>query len=148
MFDGYDGAWSIERDSSVERGSGRFHRTGDVGYLSGGVLFQLGRAVHVIRTAHGPVASISVEEPIADTLGRSVAALGIGPAGTQVLAVVVEDDAVLALASSALAAQVRAASVLPLAAVLTGRLPTDRRHESKVDRSSLATSVNDFLAGR
>ncbi len=95
MFDGYDGAWSIDRDSSVERGSRRFHRTGDVGYLSGGVLFQLGRAVHVIRSAHGPVTSISVEEPIAGALRRSVAALGVGPVGTQVLAVVLDDDSAL-----------------------------------------------------
>ena len=148
MFDGYDGAWSLDRDSSVERGTGRFHRTGDVGYLSGSVLFQLGRAVHVIRTAHGPVASISVEEPIAGTLRRSVAAVGVGPSGASVLAVVIEDDSSLALAPASLAAQARGASGLPLAAVLTGRLPTDRRHESKVDRSTLASSVGAFLAGR
>jgi hypothetical protein len=43
---------------------------------------------------------------------------------------------------------VRAAAPVPVAAVFTGRLPVDHRHQSKVDRTALAADVGRFLAGR
>ncbi|MBM3658038.1 MAG: hypothetical protein FJW95_00845, partial [Actinobacteria bacterium] len=52
------------------------------------------------------------------------------------------------LADGDLAAAVRAAAPVPVAAVLTGRLPVDHRHQSKVDRVALARSATRFLAGR
>ena len=148
MFEGYEGRWSESSSSELLRGSTRFHRTGDVGYLSSGQLFQLGRASHVIRTASGPVPCVSIEERVALTIGEQVAAVGVGPAGASVLAVVVDASSSLRLAPPELAAEVRSASDRPLAAVLTGTLPTDRRHQSKIDRAALASSVATLLAGR
>jgi acyl-CoA synthetase (AMP-forming)/AMP-acid ligase II len=148
MFDGYDARWVADAASTVVRDGRRFHRTGDVGYLSDGVLLQLGRVQHVIRTATGPVASVAAEEPVAEALGRRVAAVGVGPAGSAVVAIVVDAPSRLRLASSDLADAVRAVSGEQVAAVLEGRLPTDRRHQSKVDRAALAESVGRFVAGR
>jgi pimeloyl-ACP methyl ester carboxylesterase/acyl-coenzyme A synthetase/AMP-(fatty) acid ligase len=148
MFDGYDARWSADTETSLVRDGRRFHRTGDVGYLFDGVLFQLGRAVHVLRTASAPVASVCVEEPVGQELGRPVAAVAVGPAGAAVIALVLGGEGDLRLAPESVAARARAASDHQIAAVLEGRLPTDRRHQSKVDRSALAKSVSRFLAGR
>ena len=84
-------------------------------------------------------------------VGVPTAAVGVGPEGAQVCVVVVETDAApraLHLADAALASAVRAAAPLPLAAVLTGRLPVDHRHQSKIDRAALARAATAFLAGR
>jgi hypothetical protein len=42
----------------------------------------------------------------------------------------------------------RKAAGVSVAAVLEGALLTDRRHESKIDRIELGSSVNAYLAGR
>ncbi len=92
MFDGYDGRWGSDHEARVVLDGRRFHRTGDVGYLHDGLLFQLGRLAHVLQTAEGPIGCLAVEVPVADACGRAVAAVGIGPTGTQVVAVVVDRD--------------------------------------------------------
>ena len=148
MFDGYDGAWLADEASVITFDGIRFHRTGDVGYLDDGVVFHLGRLAHVITAASGPLASIAIEDSISAALGRSVAAVGIGPAGAQVVAIVVESAGRLSLAENALRTNVRAATATPVAAVLTGPLPVDRRHLSKIDRSAVAAEASAFLAGR
>ena len=148
MFDGYDARWTADLSSSVIRQGRRFHRTGDVGYLSQGALFQLGRASHVIETASGPVASVGIEGPISAALGRPVAAVPVGPPGASVIVVVIEGSGDFEIATEPEAAKVRAATENRIAAVLTGPLPTDTRHQSKVDRRELAQVVGKILAGR
>ena len=148
MYDGYDGRWWTDLETTVWIDGQQFHRTGDVGYLHEGVLFQLGRLAHVIATPEGPVASIAVEGPVAEALGRAVAAVGVGPPGAQRIALVVEDADGLAVAELAQSSWARAVAPVPLAAVLTGPLPTDIRHHSKVDRTRLAAQVTAFLDGR
>ncbi|HSL58645.1 MAG TPA: AMP-binding protein, partial [Acidimicrobiales bacterium] len=149
MRDGYDRRWATDAAATVERDGATFHRTGDVGYLADdGRLVQLGRAQHVLRTADGPLASVAVEQPVAAALDRSVAAVGVGPAGAQVVVVVVAGTGRLRLAEPGLTAAVRDASAVPVAAVLEGELPVDVRHQSKVDRSALAAAATDLLAGR
>jgi acyl-CoA synthetase (AMP-forming)/AMP-acid ligase II len=148
MFDGYEGAWATNDAATLVRDGVRFHRTGDVGYLEDGVLFSLGRLAHVIDAAAGPIASVVVEAPVAAAVGDRVAAIKLGPAGAQLCAVVVERPARLHLAPAALAAEVRAAAPCPVSAVLTGRLPVDHRHQSKIDRVALAARVQRFVAGR
>jgi len=91
---------------------------------------------------------VAVEEPVRSALGRSVAAVGIGPAGTQVVCLVVSGDDRLDVAGADLRRAVRASAPVPVAAVLVGRLPVDRRHESKIDRAALAVTADRFLAGR
>ncbi|MFM8303662.1 MAG: alpha/beta fold hydrolase [Actinomycetota bacterium] len=151
MFDGYEGAWAVNDASGLMIDSRRFHRTGDVGYVHDGIVFHLGRLAHVLTLASGPVASVAIEAPVAQVVGVPVAAVGIGPAGAQVCVVVAEAaDAPrsLHLCDAALAAAVRAATPVPVAAVLTGRLPVDHRHHSKIDRVALGASATRFLAGR
>ncbi|MEI8002432.1 MAG: alpha/beta fold hydrolase [Actinomycetes bacterium] len=151
MFDGYEGAWAVNEGSALMIDGRRFHRTGDVGYVHDGVVFHLGRLAHVLTPGSGPVASVAIEAPVVQAVGVPVAAVGVGPAGAQVCVVVVEaGDAPrsLHLADADRAAAVRAATPLPVAAVLTGRLPVDHRHHSKIDRVALGGAVARFLAGR
>jgi hypothetical protein len=94
------------------------------------------------------VPSVLVEDPISTELGRLVAAVGIGPVGTQVIAVVVQTEGKLRLASAEVTAKVRQCSVFEIAAVLEGELPVDIRHQSKIKREVLAVTASEFLAGR
>jgi len=148
MFDGYDAAWSADADTWTMRDGIRYHRTGDVGYVHDGLVFHLGRRRHVLATAAGPLASVAVEEPVRAAVGRPVAAVGVGPDGAQVVCVVVDGPGRPAVADADLRARVRAAAEVPVAAVLVGRLPVDRRHESKIDRTAVAADAAALLAGR
>ena len=148
MFDGYEAAWTADADTWAEHGGVRYHRTGDVGYVEDGLLMHLGRRRHVIATAEGPLASVAIEGPVAAATGRTAAAVGVGPTGTQVLCVVVEGTGDLRVASITVRNAAREACPHRIAAVLEGRLPVDRRHQSKIDRTALAADVTDFLAGR
>ena len=79
------------------------------------------------------------------------AALGIGPAGTQQVVVVVaptERPRRPDLAPGALAERVRAAACVDVAAVFAvSALPVDKRHNSKIDRTRVATWASAILAG-
>jgi len=79
------------------------------------------------------------------------AVVGIGPAGTQQVVVVAETTPPArrpGLAPRELADAVRAAADVPVAAVLVvPGLPTDVRHNSKIDRSGLAAWAGSVLAG-
>ncbi|MEI8263671.1 MAG: alpha/beta fold hydrolase [Actinomycetes bacterium] len=148
LFDGYENATDVDFHSTVFVGFQRFHRTGDVGYLNNGRLFVLGRSAHVIDSAVGPLASVALEETVAEVLNRDVAAVGVGPTGTQVVCVVLRADGPLRLAPPDLRDRVRESMDVPVAAVLEGNLPTDHRHESKIDRIELGRTVSSYLAGR
>ena len=126
-----------------------WHRTGDVGLLTDdGDLVQLGRVQHVITSPDGPLPSVLVERPLQQALRRQLAAIGVGPSGTQALVIVLEADAPLRLAEPGATATVRSQSVHRIAAVLEGSLPLDIRHRSKIRRDELAASVSTFLEGR
>ncbi|MDT0115740.1 alpha/beta fold hydrolase [Microbacterium sp. PRF11] len=129
----------------------RWHRTGDVGHLDAdGRLWVEGRLPHVITTAEGPVTPVGIEQDIETVPAVSrAAAVGVGPLGGQVVVAVVEAGATRpGLASPDLTEQVRAATSQRLAAVLVvPTLPTDIRHNSKIDRSRLAAWAERVLAG-
>ena len=152
--DHYDRLWATERESSRDPG---WHRTGDVGHLDpDGRLWVEGRLVHVITTAAGPLTPVGLEQRVEALPGvRAAAAVGVGPAGTQqlIMVVVPEQGAPPAgrgpLADPALAAEVRAALTVPVAAVLMIKaLPVDIRHASKVDRIRLGRWAEQLLSGR
>ena len=149
MFDGYDQQWGIEHRSELVVNGQRFHRTGDLGLIdANGDLHQLGRVQHALFLATQTVPSVRVEDPISAELGRQVAAVGIGPVGTQVIAVVIQVEGKLRLASAEVTTQVRQCSAFEVAAVLEGELPVDIRHQSKIKREVLAVTASEFLAGR
>jgi acyl-coenzyme A synthetase/AMP-(fatty) acid ligase len=131
----------------------RWHRTGDVGHLDDlGRLWVEGRLPHVIVTATGPVAPVGAEQDVEGvTAVRRAAVIGVGPHRLRQAVAVVETIPPTrrpGLASPVLASAVRASTTLPLVAVLAvPQLPTDIRHNSKIDRSRLSEWAGRLLAG-
>ena len=155
--DRYDALWVTDRAAGRDPG---WHRTGDVGHLDGeGRLWIEGRLPHVVVPADGPVSPVGPEQRIERLDAVSAAAVvGVGPVGAQVVVAVVVRSAGarrraprrgrLAVAPPDLAGEVREAAGVVVAAVLeTGALPVDIRHQSKVDRTSLARRATRVLAG-
>lgn len=155
----YDRLWLTDRTSRRVADEGdagladRWHRTGDVGHLdSDGRLWIEGRLPHVLTTPRGVLTPVGPEQRVESVDGVARAAVvGIGPAGTQQVVVVAETTPPArrpGLAPRALADAVRAAAKVPVAAVLVvPGLPTDVRHNSKIDRSGLSTWAGSVLAG-
>ncbi|MFZ7087684.1 alpha/beta fold hydrolase [Curtobacterium sp. RRHDQ10] len=160
--DHYDALWRTDREAS--RGTGtdsdgrRWHRTGDVGHLDAeGRLWIEGRLPHVVTTEHGVVTPVGPEQRAERVrqVGRA-AIVGVGPRGDQQLVAVVETVVPVrraGLADAALTGAVRravtdATTSVTLAAVLAvPRLPTDVRHNSKIDRTRLADWASRMLSG-
>lgn len=151
----YDKLWAVEAQSSRTAG---WHRTGDVGQLDvDGRLWVEGRLAHIILTAAGPQTPVAAEQIFEQLDGVEAAALvGVGPTGTQqIIAVIVPSSNPSrrdVLAPTELAERARAAvwaeTGIELSAVLvTDRLPTDVRHNSKVDRARVARWAERVLAG-
>ncbi|MET0843594.1 MAG: alpha/beta fold hydrolase [Mycetocola sp.] len=152
--DHYDRLWLTHRESRRGGIPGeRWHRTGDVGHLdAAGRLWVEGRMPHVITTPGGVVTPVGPEQRIESVAGVARAAVvGIGPRGVQQVVAVVETSPVarrVGLASPQLASAVRAAVDVPVAAVLVvPRLPTDIRHNSKINRSALSEWAGGILSG-
>lgn len=151
----YDARAFVERAASRNLG---WHRTGDIGRVDAHGLLRIeGRLAHVITTAAGPVGPVSIEQQVEATVhdqGLQAAAVGIGPAGTQVVVVVLAPQNAkgrrsrMRLADVELINRVRA--VVPTTAAVLWRdaMPVDIRHGAKVDRSHLAAQADRFLAGR
>ena len=146
----YDRLWVMEQDSSRDPG---WHRTGDVGHFDDhGRLWMEGRLGHLILTSGGPVTPVGIEQRVERVAEVSAAAaVGVGPPGTQQVVLVIEsgDEAGDGLAPTRLAEEVRSVAGVPIAAVLRARqLPTDIRHNSKIDRTALSGWAGAMLAGR
>ena len=150
VSEGYHGLWATQR--AARPGAGEWHRSGDVGHVDAdGRLWVEGRAVHVIHGVDGPITPVPVERRVERALGvPRCAAVGVGPAGSQQLVVVLEAPGVAGgPASAEVAAGVRSVVGRPIAAVLTvPSLPVDIRHNAKIDRAAVATWAGDVLAGR
>ncbi|PZF58202.1 hydrolase [Curtobacterium sp. MCSS17_008] len=151
--DRYDRLWRTDRVSRLGVADPRGHRTGDVGHLDAeGRLWIEGRLQHVVTTPDGVVTPVGPEQRIerVEGVGRAGIA-GTGPVGTQQVVAVVETVPAVrrpGLAPADLAAAVRAAAGVRLAAVLVVPvLPTDIRHNSKVDRARLARWASAVLGG-
>ena len=169
--DRYDHLWATQRASARPAG---WHRTGDVGHLDEqGRLWVEGRLAHVVAAPGGVLTPVGVEQRVEGLDEVSAAAVvGVGPVGTQVVAVVVvpvsDGGRVsgraagalvgghgsrrrargLRVAGPALADRVRAVAGAEVAAVLTANsLPLDIRHASKVDRVEVARRAARLLAG-
>ncbi|WP_402469640.1 alpha/beta fold hydrolase [Isoptericola aurantiacus] len=149
----YDRLWLTDLAAERDTPEGHWHRTGDVGHLDdAGRLWIEGRLAHVLTTADGPLAPVGPEQAV-ERVGavRRAAVVGVGPAGVQQAVAVVESLPAApraGLAPQDLDAAVRAASPVPLAAVLVvAELPTDVRHNSKIDRARLSAWASGVLAG-
>ena len=148
--DRYDRLWATQSRASRDQGR---HRTGDVGHLDdAGRLWVQGRLAHVVTTADGPVTPVGVEQRVLALPGvRAAACVGVGPAGAQVVVVVVVPDLAPArrelLAGPELTLQVRNVAGVPVAAaLLRSDLPVDVRHNSKIDRAELSRWATERLS--
>lgn len=159
LKEGYDRLWHTDRQSRRDTYEGLiWHRTNDIGHFDAeGRLWIQGRLQHVITTPAGPVGPGAVETPVdaLDEVARC-AAVGVGPVGTQAVVVIAEPEGSAKelrtgrspLARPEFARTVREASEVPISAVLVlEQLPTDIRHNSKIDRSRLAEWAAEVLAG-
>jgi acyl-CoA synthetase (AMP-forming)/AMP-acid ligase II len=153
ILEGYDRLWHTDHGARAGTHEDRWHRTGDVGrFDERGRLWVEGRLPHVLVTADGVVTPVGVEQAVETVPGvRRAAAVGVGPRGTQQLVAVVETEPRAprpGLAPRALADAVREALGRTIAAVLVvPQLPTDIRHNSKIDRAGLGRWAAGVLAG-
>ncbi|WP_432523429.1 alpha/beta fold hydrolase [Kineococcus sp. SYSU DK006] len=160
--DHYDQLWLTQAASVDVRpspalraavGAGRWHRTGDVGHLDeAGRVWIEGRLAHVVVTADEVVTPVGIEQRAEGVAGIARAALvGVGPRAARQLVVVAEASTPVArttVADPELAEAVRAATGRNLAAVLlVPALPTDVRHNSKIDRARVGAWAERTLAG-
>lgn len=139
-----------------------WHATGDVGHLDAeGRLWVEGRADHVLATADGLFTPVQVEDAAetVPTVRRAGAAV-VGPRGTQQVVVILETEdgyrpgkagrphpAEPSL-QEAVRRAVRERSGVEVVAVFTTRaLPTDIRHNSKIDRAALSRWSEQTLQG-
>jgi len=148
---GYDGLWATTDQARAVDGEGaEWHRTGDVGHLDAeGRLWVGGRMAHVVDTADGPVTPVPLEVAVALATALRCAVTGVGPPGCRQVVVVVEQDGKAGLAGRDVDHLVREAlAPQAVAAVLTvPKLPVDRRHNSKIDRSRLGRWAEAVLSG-
>ncbi len=148
--EGYHRLWHTQYKASQPPG---WHRTGDVGSLdSAGRLWVGGRIGHVISAPSGPVMPVGIEQAIEDLDDVELAAVvGVGPTGTQQIVAVVEQGESSRrprLGDLDLHDRVRAQAGHDVVAVLVvPRLPVDRRHNSKIDRTRVANWATGVLAG-
>ncbi len=149
----YDRLWITEAHSTSIPG---WHRTGDVGHLDAdGRLWVEGRMEHLLTTPAGVRTPVAAEQAVELVAGVARAAVvGVGPAGTQAAVAIVETSPAAkhsGLAPAAMAADARAAAAsvdVPLSAVLViDAMPTDVRHNSKIDRAKLSRWAGRMLAG-
>ncbi|GAA1209396.1 alpha/beta fold hydrolase [Rhodoglobus aureus] len=148
-----DAADASDAADAADAPRARWHRTGDVGHLDDlGRLWVEGRLPHVIVSATGPIAPVGAEQDVEGVSAvRRAAVVGVGPHRLRQAVAVVETIPSTnrpGLASPELTTAVRASTTLPLVAVLAvPQLPTDIRHNSKIDRSRLSIWAERLLAG-
>lgn len=155
---GYDNLWATTAASARDDLDGRtWHRTNDIGHIDAeGRVWLEGRLQHVVTTPRGPVGPGGLEALVdSDEQVSRSSIVGIGPAGTQSLVAVLDaegTDLSPGLAPLDLTSRLRelVAEVVghDLTAVLIApTFPTDIRHNSKIDRSRLATWADRVLSG-
>ena len=144
--DGYDRLWATTMRASRNAG---WHRTGDVGHLdTDGNLWVEGRLAHVITTPEGPLTSIALEQRAIAAGAINAACVGVGPAGTQQVVLILEQPGNSCLLSAGETAALRLVCGYPFAAVMRmEKLPVDIRHNSKIDRLALARWATSILGG-
>ena len=160
LKDHYDRLWLTDRaavrDTVGLEGTpadARWHRTGDVGHLDDrGRLWVQGRMPHIIVAADGPIAPVGPEQQVERVAAvRRAAVVGVGPHGLRQAVAVLETLPPVSrpgLADPEITRAVRESTGIPLVAVLAvPHLPTDIRHNSKIDRSRLSVWADRILAG-
>jgi acyl-coenzyme A synthetase/AMP-(fatty) acid ligase len=136
---GYDQHWARNRDARIQYNGKEWHRTGDVGHMKNG-LFIEGRIAHVIHNGDVLLTPVPIEQSIEMVLpGVTTAAVSV-PAGEGAAVVVVLcDGETEGAADPAIEQKVRQVVPDVVAVLFKKKLPVDRRHNSKIDRTALGT---------
>ena len=130
-------------ESKIDVGRGRWHRTGDAGYLDAkGRLWLVGRCAAAIHDARGTVYPFQVEYAVSAVKGINRAAL-ISEQGKRVL--VLETSAREFTSDCIKAARCIADKQID-SIVSVGRIPMDRRHDAKVDYPALKRLLEGRLS--
>ena len=125
---------------------GVWHRMGDVGYLDdSGRLWFCGRQAHVVQHAGGPVYPVRAEAVLNEHPSvHRTAVVGVGGRGSQAAVAVAElEQGVKADYDTVRGELLGLAGTRPASAAVSRvlfhrRLPTDVRHNTKIDRAALA----------
>lgn len=134
---GYDQHWARNRNARVIYNGSEWHRTGDVGHLDNG-LFIEGRIAHIINTGDDVLTPVPLEQAIEEVLpGVTAAAVGVPAGSGHALVVVLSDGKTTGVANSAIEQKVRTVAPGFVAVLYKKKLPVDRRHNSKIDRTAL-----------
>ena len=131
------------RQSKIDVGRRRWHRTGDAGYFDAkGRLWLVGRSAAAIRDARGTVYPFQVEYAVSAVRGIKRAAL-ISDQGKRVL---VLETSAREFTSDCMKAAHCVADKQIDSIVSVRRIPMDRRHDAKVDYPALKRLLEGRLS--
>jgi len=143
---GYDQHWERNRNARVSFNGTEWHRTGDVGHINNG-LFIEGRIAHVINTGESVLTPVPIEQAVEEVLpGVSAAAVGVPVNKNEALVVVLCDGETSGAADLAIERKVREVVPDVVAVLFKKKLPVDRRHNSKIDRTALGEWAAELLS--
>ena len=143
---GYDQHWARNRNARVSFNGTEWHRTGDVGHVNNG-LFIEGRIAHVINTGDSVLTPVPIEQAIEELLpGVSAAAVGVPVNKYEALVIVLCDGETTGAADVAIERKVREVVPGVVAVLFKKKLPVDRRHNSKIDRTALGEWAAELLS--
>ena len=134
---GYDQHWARNRDARIQYNGKEWHRTGDVGHINNG-LFIEGRIAHVITVGETKLTPVPIEQGIENLLpGVTAAAVAVPAGNSSAVVVVLSDGETDGAADPAIEKKVRQVVPDVVAVLFKKKLPVDRRHNSKIDRTAL-----------
>ena len=143
---GYDQHWERNRNARVSFNGTEWHRTGDVGHINNG-LFIEGRIAHVINTGESVLTPVPIEQAVEEVLpGVSAAAVGVPVNKNEALVLVLCDGETSGAADIAIERKVREVVPDVVAVLFKKKLPVDRRHNSKIDRTALGEWAAELLS--
>ena len=143
---GYDQHWLRNKDARIHVNGREWHRSGDVGHINGGVFVE-GRVAHIIQTEQSVLTPVPIEQLVESQLaGVTAAAVGVDSGQYQSLVVVLCDGKTEGAADQVIEEMVRQAAPDVVAVLFKKQLPVDRRHNSKIDRTSLAVWAQEKLS--
>ncbi len=141
---GYAGLPEATAKAKILDGDAIWHRMGDAGYRDAdGRIWFCGRVGERIEAAGATYFPDRVEGVTNAIAGCRTAAIGVGPRGSQRLALVVESAP-----DAALANRLREAVPALEAVLFRGELPVDVRHNAKIHRLTLAEWAAPRMPGK
>jgi acyl-coenzyme A synthetase/AMP-(fatty) acid ligase len=143
---GYDQHWARNRDARLQYNGKEWHRTGDVGHIDNG-LFIEGRIAHVITVGETKLTPVPMEQGVENLLpGVTAAAVAVPAGNSSAVVVVLSDGETDGAADPAIEQKVRQVVPDVVAVLFKKKLPVDRRHNSKIDRTALGVWAAEQLS--